>query len=227
MDQKLPANGSADVARMLDGWSKWLVLVVMLILAGCGAGPSPSTPVPETKPSAVIAPDLGESIRFTPDSKRHEESMGADSSVVDSPPRETITPGKNGSKRPAPDGKNSKTRSESSAGLSKNTSTIGTRISNVTLHNEARRVIYSGPIDLQPTLDRIKAGTRNQHRNDGAVFQNREGILPRKRTGYYHEYVVPTPRESGPGPQRLIVGSSGEVYYTSDHYKSFQRVKTK
>jgi guanyl-specific ribonuclease Sa len=37
---------------------------------------------------------------------------------------------------------------------------------------------------------------------------------------------VPTPKEPGPGPQRLITGEEGEVWYTSDHYRSFRRIPT-
>ena len=102
-----------------------------------------------------------------------------------------------------------------------------TLISKVTLKNQDGRTIYEGPIDLQPTLDRIANGERNEHRNDGTVFQNREGQLPRKPSGYYHEYVVPTPRERGPGPQRLVLGQGGEVYYTSDHYRTFRKIAVK
>ncbi|MDB5339521.1 MAG: guanine-specific ribonuclease [Planctomycetaceae bacterium] len=100
-------------------------------------------------------------------------------------------------------------------------------IQQVTLKNQDGRVIYQGPIDLQSTIDRIEKGERNQHRNDGTVFQNREGRLARKPAGYYHEYVVPTPDQHGPGPQRLILGKGGEVFYTSDHYRSFKKIAVK
>ncbi len=102
-----------------------------------------------------------------------------------------------------------------------------TLIPQVTLKDQDGDVIYQGPIDLQPTLDRIAKGQRNSHRNDGSVFQNREGRLARKPSGYYHEYVVPTPKQGGPGPQRLILGKGGEVFYTADHYRSFRRIDVK
>jgi ribonuclease T1 len=86
------------------------------------------------------------------------------------------------------------------------------------------RIVYKGPIDLNPTLDRIERGEENRHRNDGTSFQNRENRLPRKPTGYYKEYVHPTKGESGPGPQRII-GKEGEVWYTPDHYKTFKKIK--
>lgn len=102
--------------------------------------------------------------------------------------------------------------------------TSATLVPQVTLKNQDGEVVYQGPIDLQPTVDRIEKGERNSHRNDGSVFQNREGKLARKRAGYYHEYVVPTPNQRGPGPQRLIIGQGGEVYYTADHYRTFRKI---
>jgi len=99
-------------------------------------------------------------------------------------------------------------------------------ITNLKLKDETGRVIYQGDIDLQPTLDRIAAGDLlDRFRNDGSTFQNRERRLPRQPAGYYKEYVVPTPGERGPGPQRVVLGKEDEVYYTSDHYKSFRRIR--
>lgn len=82
-------------------------------------------------------------------------------------------------------------------------------------------VIYSGPVDLSATIERILAGERHSHRNDGSVFGNREGLLPRKPRGYYREYVHPTEGINGPGPQRVVVGADGDWWYTPDHYASF------
>lgn len=87
------------------------------------------------------------------------------------------------------------------------------------------KTIVLGTVDLKPTLVRIAAGEKHPHRNDGSVFRNFGDKLPRKKAGYYREYVVPTPGISGPGPQRLVIGAEGEVYYTSDHYETFIRVK--
>lgn len=83
------------------------------------------------------------------------------------------------------------------------------------------QVVFSGTMDLAPTLDRIARGERDRHRHDSSVFGNREGLLPKKPRGWYREYVVPTPGERGPGPQRIILGREGEAYYTPDHYGSF------
>ena len=86
-------------------------------------------------------------------------------------------------------------------------------------------IAYRGDVDLKPTLDRIKAGKRDSHTNDGAVFGNRERLLPLKERGYYREYVVRTPGIRHAGPQRIVTGKNGEIYYTHDHYQSFTAIQ--
>lgn len=83
------------------------------------------------------------------------------------------------------------------------------------------KVVFSGTMDLGPTLDRIARGEKYPHRNDGSVFGNRERLLPLKPKNWYREYVVPTPGEKGPGPQRVIFGRDGEGFYSPDHYRTF------
>lgn len=99
-------------------------------------------------------------------------------------------------------------------------------IDGLSLRDSSGRTIYRGRIDLAPTIERIAAGRRLRFPNDGTTFQNRENRLPRRPPGYYREWVVPTPKEPGPGPQRVITGDAGEVWYTSDHYRSFRRLPT-
>jgi guanyl-specific ribonuclease Sa len=104
-----------------------------------------------------------------------------------------------------------------------------TMINGVTVVDQRTGTIYQGTVDLQPTLDRIANGGAPLSRNDGTVFQNRPvngvQLLPAQSVGYYTEYVVPTPGINGPGPQRIITGQGGEIYYTPDHYQSFIPVK--
>lgn len=94
----------------------------------------------------------------------------------------------------------------------------------VVLRDARGRVLYRGDIDLSPTLERIAADRRLRFSNDGSTFQNREKRLPRQPAGYYREWVVPTPNEEGPGPQRIVTGKDGEVWYTGDHYRTFRRI---
>lgn len=86
-------------------------------------------------------------------------------------------------------------------------------------------VAYRGDVDLTDTLKRIAAGEQLRFRNDGVVFENREKRLPRQPSGYYREWVHPTAELDGPGPQRIVTGEQGEIYYTHDHYRTFRKLK--
>jgi ribonuclease T1 len=89
------------------------------------------------------------------------------------------------------------------------------------------------PRQAQETLDLIKKGGPFPYRRDGTVFGNREGHLPRQPRGYYTEYTVRTPWERDRGARRIVAGrghegnpaTSGEYYYTDDHYNSFRRIR--
>ena len=93
------------------------------------------------------------------------------------------------------------------------------------IYDESGRLVHEGDVDLAPVFARIAAGERDSHRNDGTVFGNREGRLPRAARGYYTEWVVRTEGLRGVGPQRLITGQKGEAYYTPDHYETFIPVR--
>lgn len=72
----------------------------------------------------------------------------------------------------------------------------------------------------------VKGGPFPYPGKDGSVFGNREGELPKQKSGYYHEYTVPTPGSKDRGARRLVTGGQDEVYYTGDHYESFVVVDT-
>ncbi|HEX4415098.1 MAG TPA: ribonuclease domain-containing protein [Lacipirellulaceae bacterium] len=101
----------------------------------------------------------------------------------------------------------------------------GLTVRNARVTDEDGSVIYRGDVDLGPTLDRIDRGKRLRFSHDGIVFENRERRLPQKPSGYYHEFVHPTPGDDGPGGQRVVLGREDEVYYTPDHYHTFRRVQ--
>ena len=84
--------------------------------------------------------------------------------------------------------------------------------------------VGSLPPEARETLDLIESGGPFPYERDGAVFQNREGILPAESRGYYHEYTVETPGSDDRGARRIVTGSAGERYYTDDHYESFSTV---
>ncbi len=89
------------------------------------------------------------------------------------------------------------------------------------------------PPEAQQTLRLIKQGGPFPYpQKDGNTFGNFERRLPQQIRGYYREYTVPTPGRRDRGPRRIIAGSgrggdvatSGEYYYSADHYRSFRRI---
>jgi len=81
------------------------------------------------------------------------------------------------------------------------------------------------PAEARATLAMINAGGPFPHQQDGRTFGNREKLLPQRDRGYYREYTVRTPGARDRGAQRIVAGSSGEFYYTADHYRSFKRIR--
>ena len=80
------------------------------------------------------------------------------------------------------------------------------------------------PPEARHTIALIRRGGPFPYERDGAVFGNFEGLLPRHERGYYREYTVATPGLAHRGSRRIIAGRAGELYYTSDHYRSFKRI---
>jgi len=80
------------------------------------------------------------------------------------------------------------------------------------------------PREARETIRLIGQGGPFPYDKDGATFQNREGLLPKRPSGYYREYTVITPGSYDRGARRIVAGRGGELYYTADHYDSFKRV---
>ncbi len=85
------------------------------------------------------------------------------------------------------------------------------------------------PKEARHTLVLIKKGGPFPYAKDGAVFGNYERVLPKQKRGYYHEFTVKTPGARNRGARRIVTGgepaSSGEYFYTDDHYATFKRIK--
>lgn len=84
--------------------------------------------------------------------------------------------------------------------------------------------VASLPAEARDTLRLIKQGGPFPYPRDGVVFGNYERILPLRQRGYYHEYTVKTPGVQHRGARRIVCGVAPECYYSSDHYRSFQRI---
>jgi ribonuclease T1 len=85
------------------------------------------------------------------------------------------------------------------------------------------------PREARHVLGLIRAGGPFPYSKDGTVFGNRERLLPRQPRGYYTEYTVKTPGARNRGARRIVAGgdprTSGEYWYTDDHYRSFRRIR--
>jgi ribonuclease T1 len=84
------------------------------------------------------------------------------------------------------------------------------------------------PREARDVLVLIRAGGPFRYDKDGTVFRNRERLLPSQPRGYYTEYTVRTPGVRHRGARRIVAGgeprTSGEYWYTDDHYASFRRI---
>lgn len=56
----------------------------------------------------------------------------------------------------------------------------------------------------------------------GDVFSNREKLLPIKEGRIYYECDIDTAGQSSRGAKRIVFSNDGLIYYTDDHYQSFE-----
>lgn len=81
------------------------------------------------------------------------------------------------------------------------------------------------PPEAMRTIRLIERGGPFPFARDGSVFANRERRLPPRHRGYYREYTVAPVGARERGARRIVAGRDGELYYSRDHYRSFQRVR--
>lgn len=85
------------------------------------------------------------------------------------------------------------------------------------------------PKEAQQTILLIKQGGPFPYRQDGKIFGNYEGHLPKHKRGYYREYTVKTPGARNRGARRIVAGGPPpeplEYFYTEDHYATFKRIR--
>lgn len=85
-------------------------------------------------------------------------------------------------------------------------------------------VLSDLPPEAAQVMALIGSGGPFPFPQDGALFENREGILPDADIGYYHEYTVPTPGSADREARRIVIANQVEAYWTDDHYASFWRI---
>ncbi|MCC6209449.1 MAG: ribonuclease N [Burkholderiales bacterium] len=80
------------------------------------------------------------------------------------------------------------------------------------------------PPEAIDTIALIRKGGPFPYQRDGAVFGNREKLLPARERGWYREFTVKTPGARDRGARRIVAGRDGTLYYSDDHYRSFKRI---
>lgn len=80
------------------------------------------------------------------------------------------------------------------------------------------------PPEALATLRLIDQEGPYPYEEDGSRFGNYERILPDRPGGYYQEFTVETPGSDDRGARRIVAGADGELYWTQDHYQSFERI---
>jgi len=69
-------------------------------------------------------------------------------------------------------------------------------------------------------------GTVENYKEGAAIggdkFGNREGLLPKKNGRQYYECDIDTKGKGSRGAKRIVFSNDGLIYYTGDHYESFE-----
>jgi hypothetical protein len=88
--------------------------------------------------------------------------------------------------------------------------------------------IYTGSLDTTITLDRIREDNGPNRSGDGASFTNNGNPPHPTNRGSFYEFTVnpqtgctpnwSTSQIAFPGPIRFMIDTSGDVYFTGDHY---------
>jgi hypothetical protein len=92
--------------------------------------------------------------------------------------------------------------------------------------------VYTGPLDVTNTLNRIRADDGPDRSDDGIVYTNPQASgLP--VDGTYYEFTVEpaagtnmnfSSTIASPGPMRILLATGGDCYFTGDHYSTFTPV---
>ena len=91
--------------------------------------------------------------------------------------------------------------------------TYGKLPQNFIKKNEAKKLGWEGG-SLEPYAPGRSIG--------GDRFGNYEGLLPEAEGRRYTECDIDTMGRSSRGAKRIVFSNDGLIYYTGDHYKSFE-----
>ncbi len=194
-------------------------LFLVLLLACCLLSWLAATLPPESQTdpapgqssgSSLIMPDLSTPESGPPDSPEHNEP-DTDPSSEAANPAEEFDPS-------SPENPAEEPLSENGSYTSKEDVSLflhqyGRLPDNFITKSEARDLGWSGG-SLEPYAPGMCIG--------GDRFGNREGLLPQAKGRSYTECDIDTLGADSRGAKRIVFSNDGLIYYTGDHYESFE-----
>ena len=178
-------------------WSLLLAAALVLACAGCGAADLGVIGGPDG-PTEIITGGTGQNDATLDPDSGGEEPEG-DSVGYEEPEQELPAIDEDGTYNSAED-------------VALYLHTYGELPDNFITKNEAQGLGWTGG-----SVERYAPGMCI----GGDTFGNREGLLPQ---GNYHECDINTLGAESRGAERIVWDTEGNIYYTDDHYESFELV---
>ncbi len=213
--------------KMLGKGSLWIALVLMLCLTGCQKHKAPAQAPPENAAATVTTEAAAELVSFDSAVALISEDSGGESatdSVTSERTTETTAPSVNSTSPPDTAATEATTAPEpetpaipedgtynSKDEVALYIHTYGKLPSNFITKKEAKKLGWTGG-NVEDYAPGKSIG--------GDYFGNYEGLLPEDKS--YHECDIDTLGKKSRGAKRIIYSDDGYIYFTGDHYESFE-----
>ncbi len=206
--------------------SLFIALAAVFMLVGCALAEPPASPAPSAsvKEPDFIPPSPSADIKAPAES---EAEYAPPEEAEDTPPADTVAPSGGAEKEgplfeeedePSPPADKAQKIDEYGTYTSKEDvalyiHTYGRLPGNFITKKQAEKLGWSGG-SLEPYAPGKCIG--------GSRFGNYEGALPDKKGRTYTECDIDTLGKSKRGAKRIVFSNDGLIYYTEDHYASFE-----
>ena len=210
---------------MKNWMKKWWILLVAVVLSVAAMGCGLSTGNEELDQAIVDMVVDGVTEYLESDTATSEESTGNIPVITAmETPEPTATPSPEPTATPSPEPTPSPTPTPEPAidedgwYYSKEDVALylyiyGKLPENFITKSDAQALGWSGG-----SVERFKEGAAI----GGDKFGNREGLLPKKSGRQYYECDIDTKGKGSRGAKRIVFSNDGLIYYTDDHYESFE-----
>ena len=207
---------------------KWLSLLLAFLLtftlAGCTAEEQElagavldivleevleETDAPEEAEHPKAEPPAAQQIPTAAEPEKQEESAPGETPTAETPPAEEFTAEEPPAEELLPEDGSYTTKEDVALYIH----TYGRLPDNFITKKEAEQLGWPGG-SLEPYAPGMCIG--------GNRFGNYEGLLPEKKGRTYTECDIDTLGASKRGAKRIVFSNDGLIYYTDDHYESFE-----